>query len=137
MKVWQRKLKKNPMFRNVMNFKYKGQFEYASDTSFFRDYYNRATSFSYIDLALKGITYLIESNEAGNTIFQTKDEEKASKITSTSNFLSFSFSPKKLPEIFGLKILNTFTIDAETTANFTSETVEEYSKTELKQGDVD
>lgn len=119
------------LFKNVMNFKYKGQLEYASDTSFFRDYYNRTTSFSYIDLALKAVTYLIESNEAGNTIFQTKDEEKASKITSTSNFLSFSFSPKKLPDIFGLKILNTFTIDAETTANFTSESVEEYSTTEL------
>ena len=125
------------LFKNVMNFKYKGQLEYASDTSFFRDYYNRTTSFSYIDLALKAVTYLIESNEAGNTIFQTKDEEKASKITSTSNFLSFSFSPKKLPDIFGLKILNTFTIDAETTANFTSESVEEYSTTELGIGEVE
>lgn len=125
------------LFKNAINFKYKGQLEYASDTSFFRDYYNRATSFSYIDLALKAVTYLIESNEAGNTIFQTKDEEKASKITSTSNFLSFSFSPKKFPDLFGLKPLNTFTIDADTTVNFTAETVEEYSKTSLGIGEVE
>lgn len=125
------------LFRNAINFKYKGQLEYASDTSFFRDYYNRATSFSYIDLALKSITYLIESNEAGNTIFQTKDEEKASKITSTSNFLSFSFSPKKYPDLFGLKPLSTFTVDADTTVNFTAETVEEYSQTTLEMGEVE
>ena len=125
------------LFKNVMNFRYKGQLEYVSDTSFFRDYYNRATSFSYIDLALKAVTYLIESNEAGNTIFKTKDEEKASKITSTSNFLSFSFSPKKIPDLFGLRLLNNFTIEADATANFTAEAVEEYSTTKLEIGEVE
>ena len=88
-------------------------------------------------MALKAVTYLIESNEAGNTIFKTKDEEKASKITSTSNFLSFSFSPKKLPDLFGLRLLNNFTIEADATANFTAEAVEEYSTAKLEIGEVE
>lgn len=114
------------LFKNVMNFKYKGQLEYASDTSFFRDYYNRAYSFSYIDLGMKALTYNIEANEKGNSIFKTKEEEKASKITSATNFLSFSLSPNSIPDILGLRLLNNFSVDADNTINFTAESVPEY-----------
>ncbi|HNZ26701.1 MAG TPA: hypothetical protein PLG34_09570 [Spirochaetota bacterium] len=114
---------------NLMSLKYTFQMEYVTDYDYFRDFYNRSRYFSYIDVMFDAIQYGIQSSSDGNAdVFTAKVDEKVSGKSSTNTFLKLAFSPKSIPDIFGLKPISSISLNAESDVNMIKTSVKEFQK---------
>lgn len=115
------------LFKNVINLNYKLQFEYASDTNYFMDFYNRNLNFSYIDLLADTISYGLQSQSEEITNIETLEDENVTKdYNNIFTFISANVSPKKIPDVLGLKLLSKVNMDAESRAKLISTSVNKY-----------
>lgn len=95
----------------IVNINYEAQIEYASDLDYYRDFYNRTMYFSYIDLMFNAIQYGILSKKDSGTAFRLQEEKVSSSKDEINNYVKFFFSPKSIPDILGLKLINSINLD--------------------------
>lgn len=115
------------LFRNKVNLSYSGQIEYASDGFFYKDFYNRKLTFSYIDLLADSLRYNIEQQKDAGGVFTTKEETKVTGVSSLNDFIHLKFSPPSVPDLFGLRLINSINLEAKFNTLFENEKVLAFS----------
>ncbi len=104
------------ILKSYINFKYDFQLEYATDRSYFTDFYKRKLGFTYIDLLADTISYSIKSSGQELSAFKTREELDATSDANHEKLFTFysnNFSLNKYPEIFGLKVLEKLNLNIE------------------------
>lgn len=105
---------KGDILKSFVNFTYDFQLEYVTDASYYMDFYKRKLGFTYIDLLADTISYGVKSSSSEITAFKTKDDlDVTSDYDKTHTYFSNNFSLKEYPDIFGLKIIDKFSLNIE------------------------
>lgn len=121
---------KGSLLKNILNFNYNGQIEYATDYAFYKDFYNRYLNFSYIDLLSDAIQYSIESRGEENSAI-SNDNASDNEIQSINDIISkihFMISPTLPPDLFGLKLMSSLSLDVLASSNFQKSTIDDYEE---------
>ncbi|HOL57789.1 MAG TPA: hypothetical protein PLD75_09555 [Spirochaetota bacterium] len=121
---------------NIVNLSYELQVEYASDTDYYRDFYNRTMYFSYIDLMFNAIQYGILSKKDSGKAFTLQEEKVASSKDEINNYIKISFSPKTTPDIYGLKPMSSISLDLTSNISQRRTTIQKYAPS-TDNGNVD
>ena len=123
------------LFKDVVKLKYSGQIEYASDARFYKDFYSRNLTFSYIDLLADALKYSIEKNDKGGSIFTLADEKEVSSVPTINDFIELSLSPITIPDLFGLNLISSVSINAKVNAGFQTEQILKYAPGNIQQAE--
>ncbi|OHD10462.1 MAG: hypothetical protein A2086_11795 [Spirochaetes bacterium GWD1_27_9] len=114
---------------SFVSFNYDGQLEYLPDENYFKDFYNRRLSFSYIDLAFDGLKYNIESQNKKFSNFEVKKDTTVSTGTPPLNKINITFSPKNIPKIFNLPLISSISLKTTSSLSFLAVAIKSYAPT--------
>jgi hypothetical protein len=117
------------LFKDKLNLKYSINLEYATDKSFYEDFYTRQLYFSYMDL----LTDSLNANAAlASEVFKTTEEKQAADRTQNNlnNEIILNISPisSKIPKPLGLPLLSNISLKTTTSAKLSTKSYSIFSK---------
>ena len=111
----------------TFKFDYETYIEYASDENYFKDFYGRKLSFTYIDVVFDALKYSIDAQDQKMSNFETKKDETLSSKTEIKNYLKTTFNLPKPPSIFGLDLIGNLNLNTNSTLTLRSSNMANYA----------
>jgi hypothetical protein len=120
---------KGDMTNSGVKFSYDTQIEYASDSNYFKDFYARKLSFTYIDLLSDALKYAIQSQKKKLSNFVFNSDTSSDSKDDINTYVSMSLEPAKYPNAYGLPVLSSLSINTNTAVNLKKTNIPAYAPT--------